>query len=98
VTRADLVSLAIACWHTLVHSVMTPSGLMVLAAVVLAGSIVAAIAHCARTASALAASSLPARSMPQRMDGRPAVVWRQFDPDAAGRPRPRAPGVVPAAA
>jgi len=95
---ADLISLAIACWHTLVHSVTTPSGLMVLAAVVLAGSIVAAIVHCARIASASASSSLPVRSMAQGMDCRPPVVRRQFDPDAAGRTRPRAPGAVPAAA
>ena len=97
-TLGDLTSLAIGYWHVLVHSLTTPSGLMVIAAFVLAGTILAAIVRCATTASALASSSLPLRSMAQRMDCRAAVVQRQFDPDAAGRPRPRAPGEVPAAA
>ncbi len=98
VTLGDLASLAVACWHVLVQSVTTPSGLMVIAALVLAGTIVAAIVRCARIASAVASSSVPARSMTRRMDCRAAVAQRQFDPDAAGRARPRAPGAVPAAA
>jgi hypothetical protein len=98
VTLGELASLAVACWHVLVHSVTTPSGLMVIAAFVLAGTIVAAIVRCARMASAVGSNSLPVRSMTRRMDYRAALAQRQFDPDAAGRARPRAPGAVPAAA
>jgi hypothetical protein len=90
--------MAIAYWHAIVHSVTSPSGLMVLAAFVLAGTILVAVVRCCQMAGAIASSSLAVCSMAQRMDYRAAVVRRQFDPDAAGRARPRAPGAVPAAA
>jgi hypothetical protein len=98
VTLGYLPSLAIACWHILVHSLTTPSSLMVMAAFVIAGTILAAIVRCTERASSLACNSLPGRLMAQRPDCLAAVVLRQFDPDAAGRTRPRAPGPVPAAA
>lgn len=97
-TLGYLASLAVTCWHILVHSLTTPSALMVIAAFVLAGTILAAIVRCAERASALASNSLPVRLMAQRLDCQAAVVLRQFDPDAPGRVRPRAPGAVPAAA
>jgi hypothetical protein len=90
--------MALACWHAVVHSVTTPSGLMVIAAFVIAGTILAAIVRSAERASALASNSLPVSLLAQRMDCQTAVVLRQFDPDAPGRARPRAPGAVPAAA
>jgi hypothetical protein len=98
VTLGYLASLAVACWHILVHSLTTPSGLMVIAAFVIAGSILAAIVRCGERASAFASNSPPVRLMAQRMDCQAVVVLRQFDPDAPGRARPRAPGAVPAAA
>jgi hypothetical protein len=98
VTLGDLASLAVACWHILVQSLTTPSGLMVMAAFVIAGTIISAIVHCGERASALASNSPPVRLMAQRVACRAEVVLRQFDPDAAGRARPRAPGAVPTAA
>jgi hypothetical protein len=98
VTLGDLASLAVACWHILVHSLTTPSGLMVIAGFVIAGTILAAIVRRGQRASALASNSAPVRSMAQRVDCQAVVVLRQFDPDAAGRARPRAPGAVPTAA
>ena len=94
----DLASLAVECWHILVHSLTTPSGLMVIAGFVIAGTIFAAIVRCGQSASALASNSAPVRLMAQRVDCQAVVVLRQFDPDAAGRARPRAPGAVPTAA
>jgi Family of unknown function (DUF6412) len=98
VILGELLSLAIASWHVLAHSVGTPSGLMVIAGVVLAGAILAAAVSCSPMASALAAGSLLTRSIAQRIDRQAAVLRRQFGPDAAGRARPRAPAMVPAAA
>jgi len=98
VTLGDLASLAIACWHILVHSLTTPSGLMVIAGFVIAGTILAAIVRCGARASGLATNSPPVRLLAQRVDCRAMLVLRQFDPDAAGRARPRAPGAVPTAA
>jgi len=98
VTLGDLASLAVACWHILVHSLTTPSGLMLIAGFVIAGTIVAAIVRCGERAGGFASNSPPVRLTAQRVDCRAVVVLRQFDPDAAGRARPRAPGAVPTAA
>ena len=97
-TLGDLASLAVACWHILVQSLTTPSGLMVMAAFVIAGTILTAIVRCGDRAGALASNSPPVRLMTQRVACRDVLVLRQFDPDAAGRARPRAPGAVPTAA
>jgi hypothetical protein len=98
VTLGDLASLAVACWHILVQSLTTPSALMVMAAFVIAGTVLAAVVRCSERASALASSSPPVRLLARRADCRAVLVLRQFDPDAAGRARPRAPGAVPTAA
>ena len=97
-TLGDLASLAVACWHILMHSLTTPSGLMVMAALVIAGTILAAVVRCGVRASRLASNSPPVRLTAQRVDCRAVLVLRQFDPDAAGRARPRAPGAVLTAA
>ncbi|HTZ92681.1 MAG TPA: DUF6412 domain-containing protein [Streptosporangiaceae bacterium] len=98
VTVGELLSLAVASWHVLAQSVTTPSGLMVIAGFVLAGAILAAVVSCSRAASALSGSSVLTSSIARQMDCQAAVIRRQFDPDAAGRARPRAPALVPAAA
>ncbi len=64
--------------------------LMGLAAGVLAGS--------ARMVRALTAIPLTRRAAGLREKSWSAAFLRQRDPDAAGRPRPRAPSAVPAAA
>lgn len=94
----ELLSLAVASWHVLAQSVSTPSGLMVIAGFVLAGAILAAVVTCTRMASALAGSLLLTRAIARQMDRQAAVLRRQFDPDAAGRARPRAPARVPTVA
>ena len=84
-----------------------PSGLIgptatALAATVLAGAMLAAVlalltsvAGVSRTAAAL---PLVRRARALREKSWRAAFLRQRDPDAAGRPRPRAPSAAPAAA
>jgi Family of unknown function (DUF6412) len=98
VILGELVSLAVASWHLLAQSVGTPSGLMVMAGFVLGAAIFAAIVSCTRVARASAGRSLLTGSIGQQMDRQAAALRRQFDPDAAGRARPRAPAMIPAAA
>ena len=74
------------------------SGLMALAAIALAGMLVAILAHGARIAAAVTARPLTGRAAALREKSWSAAFQRQRDPDAAGRPRPRAPSAVPAAA
>jgi hypothetical protein len=80
----------------------SPSGLTALAGAVLAGAIFAAVlallisvASLSRTAAAL---PLIRRTSALREKSWRAAFLRQRDPDAAGRPRPRAPSAAPAAA
>jgi Family of unknown function (DUF6412) len=79
-----------------------PSGLTALAAAVLAGATFAAVlalltsvASISRTAAAL---PMTRRASALREKSWRAAFLRQRDPDAAGRPRPRAPSAAPAAA
>ena len=81
---------------------VSPSGLTVLAAAVLGGAMFAAVlalltsvAGVSRTAAAL---PLIRRARALREKSWRAAFLRQRDPDAAGRPRPRAPSAAPAAA
>ena len=81
---------------------VSPSGLTVLAATVLGGAMFAAVlalltsvAGVSRTAAAL---PLIRRARALREKSWRAAFLRQRDPDAAGRPRPRAPSAAPAAA
>ncbi len=86
----------------LIQLAVSPSGLMALAGTVLAGAVFAAVlallssvAGLSRTAAAL---PLLRRASALREKSWRAAYGRQRDPDAAGRPRPRAPSAAPAAA
>jgi len=75
----------------------SPSGLMAVAAVALTGMLVAFLAYGARIAAAVTARPL-VRAATLRVKSWSAAFQRQLNPDAAGRSRPRAPSVAPAAA
>lgn len=99
-----LTALAAACTQLagLLHlpslAMATPSGLLALAAIALTGMLVALIARNAGIAAALTTLPLTSRVAGLREKAWLARFQRQLDPDAAGRPRPRAPSAVPAAA
>jgi Family of unknown function (DUF6412) len=69
-----------------------------LAATVAAGVLAAVLAPAARAARASAAGPLISRAAALREKSWCAAFLRQRDPDAPGRPRPRAPSAAPAAA
>lgn len=75
-----------------------PPGMTALAATLLAGVLFAAVALAARAAVVTLATPLISRSAALREKSWCAGFLRQRDPGAAGRPRPRAPSAVPAAA
>jgi Family of unknown function (DUF6412) len=86
----------------LAQVVASPSGLTALAGAVLAGAMLAvvlalltSVATFSRTAAAL---PMIRRASALREKSWRAAFLRQRDPDAAGRPRPRAPSAAPAAA
>jgi hypothetical protein len=83
----------IAGWH--VADGLTPS-MVLLAAAALA--VAGLIALAARRPAAYAASNAPARSLALRERAARVVVVPLRDPDADGRPRPRAPSATPWAA
>ncbi len=85
-------------WQVASHTVTSPSGLMALTAIALAGLLVAFLAHGASIAAAVTARPLTGRAAALREKSWSAAFQRLRDPDAAGRTRPRAPAVVPAAA
>jgi hypothetical protein len=72
-----------------------PTGLTVLSATVLAailtGLVAVAIAGSARIARSVTAAPLRGRASGLQKKSWSAAFLRQCDPDAAGRPRPRAP-------
>jgi Family of unknown function (DUF6412) len=78
-----------------------PSGLTVLAGTVLAGAafvaVFALLTSVAGLARVTAAIPLLRRARALREKSWRAAFLRQRDPDAAGRPRPRAPSAAPAA-
>ena len=80
----------------------SPSGLTALAGTVLAGAMLAAvlalIVSVAGPSPDSAALPLIRRASALREKSWRAAFLRQRDPDAAGRPRPRAPSAAPAAA
>ncbi len=88
----------ISYWLPAAHAATAPSGLMALAAVALTGMLVAFLAHGARIAAAVTARLLTGRAVALREKSWSAAFQRQLNPDAAGRPRPRAPAAAPAAA
>jgi hypothetical protein len=86
-------------WWATGHLVLSPPGL---AASVLAGVVLVAALAClsggARSARISAAVPQLSRARALRKKSWGAAFLRQRDPDAAGRPRPRAPSAAPAAA
>jgi Family of unknown function (DUF6412) len=80
------------------HLAVTPAGLLALATVTLAGLLALAMARTAATTAALITTPLTRRAAALRQKSWSARFQRLSDPDAAGRPRPRAPAAVPAAA
>jgi hypothetical protein len=78
-----------------------PTGLTVLSAAVLAavltGLVAVTIAGSARIARSATTAPLRGRAAGLRKKSWSAVFLRQRDPDAAGRPRPRAPSAALAA-
>jgi hypothetical protein len=85
-------------WHLPSQAAVMPSGLLALAAIALTGMLVALIARNASSTAALTTLPLTSRATALREKAWLARFQRQLDPDAAGRPRPRAPSAVPAAA
>ena len=93
------VTQLISYWLPAGHAATSPSasGLMALAAVALTGMLVAFLAHGAGIAATVTARPLVLAAT-LREKAWSAAFQRQLNPDAAGRPRPRAPSAVPAAA
>jgi hypothetical protein len=83
---------------TAASSSQSASGLMALAAIALTGMLVTFLAHGSRIAAAVTARPLTGRAAALREKSWSAAFQRLRDPDAAGRPRPRAPSAAPAAA
>jgi Family of unknown function (DUF6412) len=85
------------------HLLLAPASLSAVAVTVLAGAMLAgALAAClasgARLGRLSTAVPLIRRAAALREKSRRAAFLPQRDPDAAGRPRPRAPSAAPAAA
>jgi hypothetical protein len=76
---------ALLAWTT----ALSPTDGLALAAVAL---VALAVVVAARMIGALPAAPARVRAVPARAASRRLVTVRQLDPDAAGRPRPRAPG------
>ena len=96
--------LATVAWllRDLAQLAVSPSGLTALAAAVLAGAVFAAVlallTSVAGRSRATAALPMIRRASALREKSWRAAFLRQRDPDAAGRPKPRAPSAAPAAA
>ena len=99
--RRSALALAALLWH-LAGVLVSPGGLTVVSTAVLTavliGLIVAVVADSARIARAVTAVPLTRRAAGLREKSWCAAFLRQRDPDAAGKPRPRAPSAAPAAA
>jgi hypothetical protein len=92
-----------AAWQAAWHLLLAPPGLSgtavtALAVTVLAAAIVACLVSAAWLGRISAAIPLVGRASALREKSWRAGFLRQRDPDAAGRPRPRAPSAAPAAA
>jgi Family of unknown function (DUF6412) len=89
-------------WQVTGHLLLSPYGLHTLAVTVLAAVALLAARACladgARLAQIGAAVPLVGRAAALREKSWRAAYGKQRDPDAAGRPRPRAPSAAPAAA
>ena len=82
----------------LAPSLVPAAAVTVLAGAVLAGLLVACLARGGGLARLSAALPMISRAAALREKSWGAAFGRQRDPDAAGRPRPRAPSAAPAAA
>jgi len=98
----SLLAMLAGLLRDLAQLTVSPSGLTALATAVLAGAMFAAVlvlltsvASPSRTTAAL---PMIRRASALREKSWRAAFLRQRDPDAAGRPRPRAPSAAPAAA
>jgi hypothetical protein len=100
-TAPPLLALHVLALHVLALPVLlapgTPAAVPAVAATLLAGTVLAGlIAACLAARAVLAgpgeAVPLTSRAAALREKSRGAAFLRQRDPDAAGRPRPRAPG------
>ena len=86
-------------WHGMEHVLLAPSSLStvavtLLAGVVLAGALAACLASAARLGRPSVAVPLIRRAAALREKSWCAAFGSQRDPDAAGRPQPRKPGVM----
>jgi uncharacterized membrane protein len=99
----NILTLLAGLWHGMEHVLLAPSNLSavavtLLAGAVLAGALAACLASGARLGRLSAAMPLLRRAAALREKSWCAAFGSQRDPDAAGRPRPRAPSAAPAAA
>ena len=98
-----LVTLLADLWRATEHMLMASSGLSgtavtVLAVAVLIGALAACLTCASLTGRISTAIPLTGRTCALREKSWRAAFLRQRDPDAAGRPRPRAPSAALAAA
>lgn len=98
-----LVTWLAGAWQAAGHILLAMSGpsaagMTALAVTVLACALVACLATAAWLGRITAAVPLTSRAAALREKSWRAAFLRQRDPDAAGRPRPRAPSAAPAAA
>ncbi len=97
----SVLTLLAGLWHGMEHVLLAPSHLSAVAVTLLAGAVLAgALAACLASAllGRLSAVPLARRAAALREKSWCAAFLPQRDPDAAGRPRPRAPSARPAAA
>jgi hypothetical protein len=100
---SPVLALLAGLWQATGHLLLAPSGLSglavtALAVSMLAGALAVCLASGARLGRIAEAVPLISRAAALREKAWRAGFLRQRDPDAAGRPRPRAPTAVPAAA
>jgi hypothetical protein len=87
----------LACWLVGLSLVLaSPREVLAVTAIALIGVAVAVLASA--VGDVIASRLLPGRAAALREKAWSAAFQRQRDPDAAGRPRPRAPSAAPAAA
>jgi uncharacterized membrane protein len=96
---ASLLAVLAGVLRELAQLTANPSLLTALAAAILTGAMLAAVLALLTSVAGPAASTpMISRASALREKSWGAAFGRQRDPDAAGRPRPRAPSAAPAAA
>jgi Family of unknown function (DUF6412) len=97
---STVAALVVELWRAIGHFLLASPGIAIsaLAVAVLAGAIAACLVCAAWLGRLAAAVPLTGRASALREKSWRAAFLRQRDPDAAGRPRPRAPSAAPAAA